>query len=133
MPIKMPTPRPSLAAEAPANIQDLLRTLLREQAMENPLQFSPSGKRRTEKRGDADKSYQDGQEKRVPIAGQETVDLFCTAKYRLRMDMIVLGKHIRGISTREGAELFKPWNNVGARTSGHALARNKLRLEIRMV
>lgn len=36
------------------------------------------------------------------------------------MDMIVLGKHIRRISTREGAELFKPWNNVGARTSGHA-------------
>lgn len=47
------------------------------------------------------------------------------------MDVIVLGKHIRGISTREGAELFKPWNNVGARTSGHAPARNKLRLEIR--
>lgn len=62
---------------------------------------------------------------------QEAVDLFCPAKCRLRMDMIVLGKHIRGISTREGAELFKPWNNVGATTSGHAPARNKLRLEIR--
>lgn len=47
------------------------------------------------------------------------------------MDMIVLGKHIRGMSTREGAELFKLWNNVGRRTSGHAPARNKLRLEIR--
>lgn len=67
----------------------------------------------------------------MPIVRQETVDLFCPVKCRLRMDVIVLGKHIRGISTREGAELFKPWNNVGARTSGHAPARNKLRLEIR--
>lgn len=67
----------------------------------------------------------------MPIAGQETVDLFCPVKHRQRMDTIVLGKHIRGISTREGAELFKPWNNVGARTSGHASVRNKLRLEIR--
>lgn len=47
------------------------------------------------------------------------------------MDMIVLGKRIRGTSTREGAELFKLGNNVGRRTSGHAPARNKLRLEIR--
>lgn len=67
----------------------------------------------------------------MPITGEETVDLFCPAKLRLRMDMIVLGKHIRGMRTREGAELFKPWNNVGSRTSGHSLARNKLRLEIR--
>lgn len=44
----------------------------------------------------------------MPIVGQETVDLFCPEKCRLRMDVIVLGKHIRGISTREGAELFKP-------------------------
>lgn len=65
------------------------------------------------------------------IRRQETVDLFCPVKCRLRMDMTVLGKHIRGISTREGAELFKPWNNVGARTSGNAPARNNLRLEIR--
>lgn len=50
MPIKMPTPRPFLAAEVPAKIQALFRTLLRAQAMENPLQFSPSALEREELR-----------------------------------------------------------------------------------
>ncbi|CAM4679733.1 unnamed protein product [Caretta caretta] len=57
--------------------------------------------------------------------------LFSLTKRRLRGDMIVLYKYIRGINTREGEELFKLNTNVDTRTNGYELATRKFRLEIR--
>lgn len=40
-------------------------------------------------------------------------------------------KHIRGLNTREGKELFKLKKNIRNRTNGYTLAMNKIRLETR--
>ncbi|CAM5166439.1 unnamed protein product [Eretmochelys imbricata] len=56
--------------------------------------------------------------------------LFSLTKRRLRGDMIVLYKYIRGINTGEGEELFKLSTNVDTRTNRYKLAIGKFRLEI---
>lgn len=40
-------------------------------------------------------------------------------------------KFLREVNTREGAELFKPKDNIGTRTNGCKLAMNKFKLGIK--
>ncbi|CAM4563975.1 unnamed protein product [Caretta caretta] len=51
--------------------------------------------------------------------------LFSLTKGRLRGDIIVLYKYIRGINTREGEELFNLSTNVDTRTNGYKLVIGK--------
>lgn len=52
-------------------------------------------------------------------------------KQRLRRDMIILYKHVKGINVKEGEELFKLKDNPGTRANGYKLAVNKNRQKMR--
>jgi len=55
----------------------------------------------------------------------------CLTKQRLRRDMIILYKHVKGINVKKGEELFNLKYNVGIRANGYKLAMNKNRQKIR--
>lgn len=55
----------------------------------------------------------------------------CLTKQRLRRNMIILYKHVKGINVKEGEELFMLKENVGTGANGYKLAMNKNRQKIR--
>lgn len=55
----------------------------------------------------------------------------CLTKQRLRRDMIILYKHIKGINVKEGEELFRLKYNAGTRANGYKLGMNENRQKIR--
>lgn len=71
------------------------------------------------------------QENGEPVICEETTKCStCLMKQRLRSDMIILYKHLKGINVKEEEELFKLKDNVGTRANGYKLAMNKNRQKI---
>ncbi|RMC07690.1 hypothetical protein DUI87_17167 [Hirundo rustica rustica] len=71
------------------------------------------------------------QENGEPVVREETTKRStCLTKQRLRSDMIILYKHLKGLNVKEEEELLKLKDNVGTTANGYKLAMNKNRQKI---